>query len=303
MLGSTQILGVFGHPVSHSLSPVMHNAAIRALDLDYVYVPFHVPPSDLGKAVEGIRALGIAGVNVTIPHKERIIEYLDEVSENAMRIGSVNTVANRDGRLIGDSTDGPGFLRPAEEAWGTIGGRALILGAGGSAKAVAFTLAQNGCEVVIANRTHERAEELAEGLRAVFGSNISKAIELRGEVIAEEIGGIDLLVNTTSVGMSPNTDGIPLPPQLLHAGLKVYDLVYNPLKTRLIKEAESRGAKTMTGIKMLVYQGALSFEMWTGQRPPIDVMERAVAEALGEVAQSFVRPDLQSGTEGQSGDL
>ncbi len=277
MLGSTRVLGVFGHPVSHSLSPAMQNAAIRAMNIDYIYVPFHVLPEDLGRAVEGVRALQIAGVNVTIPHKERIIAYLDEVSDYARQIGSVNTVTNDDGVLKGDTTDGPGFLRSAESAFGKLDGcRALVLGAGGSAKAVAFALARIGCEITIANRTHERAVELVEGLTAVFDGARLGVVELRGEALADAASSADLLVNTTSVGMRPDVDSIPIPPELLHPKLKVYDLVYNPLRTRLVEEAERRGASAVSGLGMLVHQGALSLRIWTGLEPPIDVMEQAV---------------------------
>ena len=279
ILGSTKVLGVIGHPVSHSLSPVMHNAAIRAMGLDYVYVPFHVRPDDLENAVRGFRAMGIAGINVTIPHKERIIAFLDEISDDAKRIGSVNTVINSGGRLRGETTDGMGFLRSAEAAWGKIeGGRVVVLGAGGSAKAVAYALADAGCEVVIANRTLDRAIELTGGLRAAFGAAGSRAVGLLGEELAEELGGADLLVNTTSVGMHPDVDGIPIPPDLLHSGLKVYDLVYNPRETALIREALARGARAMNGLSMLAHQGAVSLEMWTGVPAPVDVMAGAIMD-------------------------
>lgn len=279
MRGNTKVLGVFGHPVSHSLSPVMHNAAIEALGIDYVYVPFHVLPDDLNKAVDGIRALGIAGVNVTIPHKERIIEFLDEVSEHSMRIRSVNTVINRGGHLIGDTTDGCGFLRSAQAEWGKLdGSQVLILGAGGSAKAVSFALAEIGCEIAIANRTAERAEQLAEGLNVVFGNRTAKAVGMQREVLKSEVEKADLLINSTSVGMSPDIDGSPLPADLLHSRLLVYDLVYNPPITRLVAEARSCGAKALNGLGMLTYQGATSLEMWTGLEAPIDVMTKAVRE-------------------------
>lgn len=282
VLGSSKVLGVFGHPVSHSLSPMMHNAAIEALNIDYIYVPFHVLPDGLEDAVRGVRALNVRGVNVTIPHKERVIEYLDEVSEYAMRINSVNTVVNDDGHLRGDTTDGPGFLRSAESEWGKLdGSRVLILGAGGSAKAVCYALAEIGCRITVANRTRERADELVEGLNAVFGNGVSRSIGLLGEELEEETRRSDLLVNTTSVGMKPDVDGIPITPDLLHPDLLVYDLVYNPVRTRLAVEAEQRGARAMTGLKMLVYQGAISFEMWTGIQPPIAVMEEAVLRYFG----------------------
>lgn len=277
MLGHTKVLGVLGHPITHSLSPVMHNAAIEALNIDYVYVPFHVLPEDLEQAVRGLRALSIAGVNVTIPHKEQIIEHLDEVGESAARIRSVNTVINCNGRLKGETTDGPGFLRSAEAAWGKFdGANVLILGAGGSAKAVAFALADAGCRIVIANRTTQRGVALAQALTEVFGDGRSTAVPLLSEELPDQVRGADVLVNTSSVGMHPDVDGIPLSPELLRRDLLVYDLIYNPAKTRLVREAEARGAHAVTGLKMLVYQGALSFEMWTGVEAPIEVMENAL---------------------------
>lgn len=282
VLGHTKVLGVFGHPIAHSLSPVMHNAAIRALNIDYIYVPFHVLPENLARAVDGIRALGIAGINVTIPHKERVIECLDEVSDYSKQICSVNTIVNLDGHLKGDTTDGPGFVRSAEAAWGRIHGcKTVILGAGGSAKAVAFALARIGCEIVIANRTHERAVRLAESLGKVYDTGTFRAVELDAHALREEISKADLLVNTTSVGMHPDADSIPIAPDLLRSNLMVYDLVYNPGRTRLVVEAEKRGASAVGGLKMLVYQGALSFEMWTGMEAPVDVMEEAALQMLG----------------------
>lgn len=282
VLGHTKVLGVFGHPIAHSLSPVMHNAAIRALNIGYIYVPFHVLPENLAGAVKGIRAMEIAGVNVTIPHKEHVIECLDEISEASKQIRSVNTVINVDGHLKGDTTDGPGFLRSAEAAWGKLdGSKTLLLGAGGSAKAVAFALARIGCEIVIANRTRERAVELAGALGKVFETGTFRVVELDGQALGDEIPGVDMVVNTTSVGMHPDVDRIPIPPDLLRANLLVYDLVYNPARTRLVAEAEQRGASAVTGLKMLVYQGALAFEMWTGLKAPVEAMEKAAMEALG----------------------
>lgn len=275
----TKILGVFGHPVSHSLSPIIQNAAIEALGIDYVYVAFHVMPEDLAKAVDGVRSMNFAGVNLTIPHKERVIDFLDEISENARRIGSVNTIVNKDGYLVGESTDGVGFLRSAEAAWGKLGGgRAVILGAGGSAKAIAFALGDAGFEVIIANRTLERAEELAENLNDDFGKGRAGSVGMCKDALGADIARADLLVNTTSVGMKPDLDGIPLPPEMIHAGLRVYDIVYDPRETRLVREAKSRGARALNGLGMLIHQGAMSLEMWTGQKAPVDVMEKALRE-------------------------
>ena len=277
----SNVLGVIGDPVYHSLSPVMHNAAIRALKIDYIYVACHVKPSILPRVIGRISSMGIAGVNVTIPHKERVIEFLDEISEQSARIRSVNTIVNIDGLLRGETTDGPGFMRSVTEQWGKLDGcKALVIGAGGSAKAIAFSLAEIGCEVVIANRTRERAVELVEGLREVYKAGRFRVADLNENVIGDEIRATDLMVNTTSVGMHPDTDSIPVPPEYLHPHLLVYDLIYNPARTRLIEEAERRGARALGGLKMLVYQGALSLEMWTGLQPPIAVMEEAVVEAL-----------------------
>lgn len=281
MLGGTRVLGVFGHPIEHSLSPVMQNAALRAMNLDFVYVPFHVLPEKLEEAVAGVRALDLAGVNVTIPHKERIMSFLDEIGDEAKLIGSANTVVNDGGRLFGDSTDGRGFLRSIEAEWGKAdGNQAVVLGAGGSAKAVAFALAGTGWNVAIANRTQSRAEELSRALNQAVGQDKSRVVGFEGEVFRESVREADLLVNTTSVGMYPDTDSIPIDPELLHPGLSVYDLVYNPAETRLVGEARARGIRAMTGIKMLVHQGAISLEMWTGQQAPIDVMENAVMVRL-----------------------
>lgn len=283
VLGHTKVLGVFGDPIAHSLSPVMHNAAIRWLNVDYIYVPFHVLPKNLPEAIKGISAMGLAGVNVTIPHKEQVIEYLDEISERSAQIRSVNTIVNVDGRLRGDTTDGPGFIRSATAEWGKLDGcKALILGAGGSAKAVAFALAEIGCEIIVANRTRRRAVELVEGLNQVFEAGKFGAAGLSEQELIDEMPGVDLVVNTTSVGMHPDVDSIPVPPELLHPRLLVYDLVYSPVRTRLVAEAEKCGARAMNGLSMLVYQGAISFEMWTGFQAPISVMEKAILNTLGD---------------------
>ena len=181
----TKVLGVFGDPVEHSLSPVMHSAAIEALGIDYIYLPFHVRAGDLPAAIAGVRAMEFAGVNCTIPHKEAVGALLDQVSETAALLKSVNTVVNRDGKLVGESTDGAGFLKSVEEHWGKINGcSALVLGAGGSSRAVCFALAGIGCSVRVANRTLSRAQELAESLNGAFGAGIAEAIPLKPESLA-----------------------------------------------------------------------------------------------------------------------
>ena len=277
--GRTKVVGVWGSPVGHSRSPAMHNAAFEALDLDWVYVPFEVAPEDVAAAAAGLRALGLVGVNVTVPLKERVLPLLDEVDEGARRIGSVNTIHNREGRLYGDSTDGAGFLRALEAAGQATDGRqVLLLGAGGSARAIAFALAAQGCRCRIANRTEARAAALARDVNQWFPGSASAV------GWGAPSGAFDLLVNTTSLGMSPNEDALPaLPPDAFAGKPFVYDLIYVPPQTRLLAAAAAAGCETMNGVGMLVWQGALSLAIWTG-RPlgaiPIAAMEAAVRAAL-----------------------
>lgn len=274
--GKTRLVGVWGHPVGHSRSPVMHNAALAALGLDWAYVPFDVSPADVGAAVAGVRALGLVGVNVTVPLKEIVLAFLDTISDESRRIGSVNTIHNRDGVLHGESTDGPGFLRALADLAGPLppGRRALLLGAGGSARAVAFALAGQGWHLSIANRTQERAQELA-GRLSMFYPCAATVVEWGGEA-----GEFDLIVNTTSLGMHPQEETMPaLPPGALAPGRLVLDLVYAPPETRLLREARRAGCRASNGLGMLVYQGALSLALWAGLPPehmPVDSMAEAV---------------------------
>jgi shikimate dehydrogenase len=279
--GKTRLLGVYGHPIGHSLSPVMQNAALKDLGLDYVYLAFDIDPLRLDQAVQAIGALGFAGVNVTIPHKENVTAFLDEVSREARLIGSVNTISNKDGRLLGESTDGIGFLRALCAAGAEVKGKkAVVLGAGGSARAVLYTLVTSGASVIVANRTQERGEELARRINDVTSPGSVNAIQLTPDSLKEAVGSADILVNCTSVGMWPEIDATPCPEDLLHSGLFVYDLIYNPLRTRLIQDAERVGATAINGLKMLVYQGAASFKIWTGQDAPVDVMEKAALDEM-----------------------
>ena len=272
--------GVIAFPVHHSLSPEMHNAAFQAIGLDLVYVPFNVHPDNLEIAIGGIRALGFTGVNITIPHKEQVIGYLDWVSEDARRIKSVNTIHNSDGVLKGYSTDGPGFIRALETAGKTPrNAKTVVLGAGGSARATAYALAMNGADVTVANRTLSRAGELADLLNSALGSKEIRAVGLDGEEAREAVKEADLLVNCTSVGMHPHPDAQPIPTEWLHSKLFVFDQIYNPWETNLLKAAKAVGAETANGIKMLIFQGAISFEIWTGVEAPINAMEEAVLAA------------------------
>ena len=281
--GDTRVVGVFGYPVAHSLSPAMHNAAFAALRLSYIYIPFPVSPDALGPAIRSLPALGIVGVNLTIPHKENVLPFLDTITEEAREVGAVNTVHCFEGRLIGDNTDGRGFYEPLRELGISLQGKqVVVLGAGGAARSVVFRLLREGANVILTNRTPERAARLAQdAASAGYGAQVRVVDgEVEGE-LRDAIAGAELLVHTTRVGMYPEKDALPLVPlEAFHPNLLVYDLVYNPVDTRLNQEAQRRGCRTLTGVKMLVYQGAVAFERWTGLWPPTDVMEAAVLEGL-----------------------
>jgi shikimate dehydrogenase len=280
--GRSRVLGVFGCPVDHSLSPAMHNAAIAALGLHFIYIPFSVLPDDIGPAIRSLTVLGIIGVNLTIPHKERVLPFLDEVDQEARVIGAVNTVRNLDGRLSGFNTDGEGFFQPLLEAGFTVRGkRAVVLGAGGAARSVVYRLLREGAIVTVANRTRSRAERLAHEIGAAAGSPAAVIDLSDATAMKSALGGAELLVNTTSVGMSPHADAEPpIPLAQLHPGLFVIDLIYNPTETRLLTEARRIGARTMNGVAMLAHQGAAAFKIWTGVKPPVEIMRSAVERGL-----------------------
>ena len=277
---TTKIYGIFGHPVSHSLSPLMHNSAFSALGLDCVYTAFDVHPDDIGKAADAIRALGISGVNVTIPHKQAIMPHLDEVSPDAKHTGAVNTVKNEGGRLTGYNTDVGGFMRDAREELGISpeGASVLLLGAGGAARAVISAFGMNGAKrIAIANRTPGKAEKLAEEFGRFFPDTTIYPVD-SGDAgaMTKELGLTDLLVNSTSGGME-GASGLEINIGALKESAAVYDLVYKPRETRLVKEAKALGHKAVGGLGMLLYQGALSFEIWTGENAPVDVMRKAIS--------------------------
>jgi shikimate dehydrogenase len=275
--GKTKIVGLFGYPVEHTLSPYMHNAAFEALGLDYCYLPLRVEPKDLKEAVTAIKALNLRGVNVTIPHKEAAIPYLDELDREAALIGAVNTILYAGGRLIGYNTDGRGFVRSLKEKGGIDpkGKRIMVLGAGGAARAIAFSLALEGVEkIFITDIIDKKAIELSS---AVSNKTSTETIYIKD--LKEHIGEVDILINATPMGMKKE-DPLPISPELLSERLLVYDMVYNPPKTPLLSEAKARGAKVLGGIGMLLYQGALSFKIWTGQEPPIDVMKKAIENRI-----------------------
>jgi len=277
--GKTKIVGIFGYPIEHTFSPLMHNAAFSALGLDYCYIPFEVRPEDLKSALESIRALNIRGVNITVPHKEAVIKYLDGLSKEAKLIGAVNTIENRNGRLIGHNTDGRGFIKSLlEDAKTKVKGKSvLLIGAGGAGKGVAVSCALEGAsEVVIANRTIKKAEELAKYLSRHFKKIKFFAIPLEKHKILNAIVKTDILINATSLGLQ-GKGLLPISQKDLHRDLVIYDLIYNPQITPLLKIARRAGVKkAVNGLGMLIHQGAIAFQIWTGKKPPVDVMKKAV---------------------------
>ncbi len=281
--GKTIVCGVIGDPIEHTMSPVMHNAAFKKLGIDYLYVPFRVKKEELEEAIAGMRALNIRGLNVTIPHKVAVISFLDKVDSMVEKIGAVNTIVNDDGVLTGYNTDATGFLQALlERGVEPKGKNTVILGAGGASRAISFILAERGAHLVILNRQLELdwAEELAGRISRIFDKEV-KALVLNEGNLAEVLERAEVLVNTTSVGMSPNIDETPVPARLLKPGLVVFDVVYNPVKTGLLREAEAAGSQTIGGLDMLVWQGALAFEKWTGQKAPLELMKREVIKASG----------------------
>jgi shikimate dehydrogenase len=278
--GKTQVCGLVGDPVEHSVSPVMHNAAYQKLGLDFVYLPFRVKKENLANAINGMRVLNIKGLNVTIPHKAAVLPFLDKVDTLALKIGAVNTIINDNGELTGYNTDADGFLDSLRGREVSVRGKkAVIIGAGGVARAIAFALMEKGTSMCIHNRSPERATELARQVMDSFGCRI-ELFPLEKDSLAKTLKSADLLVNTTSIGMSSGINDTPVPPELLKSGLVIFDVVYNPLRTRLIRDGMAAGATTISGIDMLVFQGAIAFEKFTGQKAPVELMKEKAIKQL-----------------------
>jgi shikimate dehydrogenase len=275
----TNLVGLIGWPVEHSVSPAMHNAAFDALHLPWRYDLLPTPPDEVEARLKGLASKGYRGVNVTVPHKQAVMLYLAGMSDAARAIGAVNTIVVQPDGLIGHNTDGDGFLAALREGhFEPAGRRALVLGAGGAARAVVYGLLQAGCAIAIHNRTPKRAARLVCALRDM-GFEAAAA----GALSELDLASFDLLVNSTSVGMWPEMEGSSWPDTLpLPAKWTVFDLVYNPPETRLLARARAAGLQAIGGLGMLVHQGALAFEMWTGCVPPLDVMRRAAQSALGD---------------------
>jgi shikimate dehydrogenase len=280
--GKTKICALIGDPIEHTMSPVMHNTAFEKLGLDYIYIPFRVRAEELAKAVDGMRALNIRGFNVTIPHKVTVIPMLDGLGPLAEKIGAVNTVVNNNGELRGYNTDASGFLQALLEKGVEPGDKdVVILGAGGASRAISYILAERDARLTILNRQLEMdwAVELARMIRHDLDKEV-RVFELCPENLEAVLKGADILVNATSVGMSPNSDESPVPALLLKSDLVVFDIVYNPIRTKLIKEAGATGARTISGVDMLAWQGAQAFEKWVGQPAPLDLMREEAIKAL-----------------------
>ncbi|MDD2665517.1 MAG: shikimate dehydrogenase [Methanocellales archaeon] len=271
-----KIYGVIGDPIEHSLSPIMHNAAFQKLGINGVYHAFRVSSENAASAILGAKALGFGGLNVTIPLKERALDVVD-ADPIAKKIGAVNTLDFKDG-ILGYNTDGIGAKRALGKRNIDVADKGvLILGSGGAARAIAFQFAQDGATLAIANRTVSRAVRLAQEIRAIGEGD---AIGIGLETLPSLLKKVDILVNSTSVGMPPRTDETLVTADQMHSGLVVFDVVYNPIKTRLLREAKKAGAITIDGVDMLVHQGAESFKIWTSRNAPIDVMGDAVRCAL-----------------------
>jgi shikimate dehydrogenase len=278
--GKTKVYGVIGDPVAHSLSPAIHNAAFQHLKLDCVFLAFRVKSTEVENALRGMRGLGILGLNVTMPHKHSVVASLDEVDATAKFLGSVNTICNRDGRLIGYNSDGVGALNALRENRVALKGKKiLLLGGGGAAKAIAYALVPKVGEVVMLNRTVENVKPFVEAVNQKLGKKIVCGV-LSAKSVKKNIAGADLVVNATSVGMFPNVTETLVPPNLLRRGLAVMDIVYHPVETQLAKDAKAAGSRVVSGIEMLIYQGAASFEVWTGFQAPVEVMRKAALSRL-----------------------
>lgn len=272
---STKIYGVFGDPVAHSRSPLMLNRAFQSCGIDAAYAAFHVLPEQLEQAIQGIRALQFGGVNITIPHKVQVMQYLDEIDEGARIIGAVNTLVNDGGKWVGYNTDGIGYVRSLKEETGfSLQDKTLlVIGSGGAARGIVYALTQeNPAKIWIANRTLDKAEALAREMGKYAETSYISLERVR------DLKALDFIVNTTNVGMHPHTEQSPLDPEIFHEQMVVSDIVYTPSKTKMLKEAEAKGCQIHGGLGMFIYQGAYAFEYWTGCVAPIEQMKAALEE-------------------------
>ncbi|MEW6102259.1 MAG: shikimate dehydrogenase [bacterium] len=270
--GKTKVVGLIGYPVKHTFSPIIHNACFSHLNMDWVYLPFKVKPEGLKDAIYGLSALGVVGVNVTIPHKIEAMSHLTEIDEKAKMIGAVNTILFKEDERLGFNTDGEGFIASIKD-FSLKGKNVLLVGCGGAGRAIGVSLADEGLsKLSISDISKDRENSLFNLIKDNFNCNV-EAFDGKAELY-------DLIINASPLGMKED-DPIPIELSFIQKGQIVYDIIYNPPKTRLLIEAEKRGAKIINGIEMLIHQGARSFEIWSGVYPPIEVMRRVISQESG----------------------
>lgn len=276
----TKIYGLIGYPVKHSVSPQIHNAAFKTIGINAVYLTFEVKKEFLKKALDGVKALGIKGLNVTIPHKVNVIKYLNKLTYEANLIGAVNTILNEDGKLIGFNTDYTGVLKTFETYKIDLTNKKIVLlGAGGAAKAIAFAIAEKASSLIILNRTKRKAVNLVKELNKKLKVN-ALGNSLTFKALKNSLKDADILINATSVGMEPNVNQTLVAKELLQKDMVVFDIIYNPLETKLLKEAREIGAKCINGVEMLVQQAAEAFKIWFKIEPPVNEMRKAALKSL-----------------------
>jgi shikimate dehydrogenase len=278
--GETKICAVIGNPIAHTLSPLIHNAAFREKGLNYLYVAFQV--EDLKGAIAGVKVLGIRGLSVTIPHKIEVMHYLDEADPLALAIGSVNTVVNSQGKLKGYNSDGPGALKALKDGGVELKGtRVVILGSGGAARAIAFSLARDGklADLAIMGILPDQTEGLIKDVRAKVGFKADGGL-IEKDRLRDKVREADILINCTPVGMYPQVEESPIDREYLRKDLIVFDIVYNPLRTRLLRDAEEKGCKTVPGSEMFLNQAVIQFELFTGVKPPVESMRHVLLKHL-----------------------
>ncbi|MHA1147048.1 MAG: shikimate dehydrogenase [Promethearchaeota archaeon] len=281
LTGHTKVFCIIGHPVEHSMSPTMWNPALQELGLDYVYIAFDVHPDNLENAVEAFRFLDIKGANVTIPHKNAIIPFLDEIDPIAKKMGAINTVKNEDGYLKAINTDAPGARKALLDMGCSIKGKEILfLGSGGAARSIAYLFSEEAERIVLTDIIEEQALKIAKEIKENMDANI-KGMLSNEKNIAEQIKNADILINATPIGMYPKIDATPIKKELLHRDLFVFDVIYNPMETKLMKEAAEIGCKTLSGLDMLVNQGVIAFEWFTGKNPNSALMKTKIIDYLG----------------------
>jgi len=280
--GKTRIYGIIGNPVAHSLSPVLHNTAFEELGINGIYVPFLTNEGRVYEALQGMRAMNISGLNVTMPYKQTVIPYLDSVDPMAEKIGAVNTIVNEEGLLKGYNTDADGFKKSMDANnvnWRST--KVAVLGAGGAARAICYLLAENCCDICILNRTHDRAKELAKSIAPFSDGNI-RALKLNEDTLKRIMPDIRLLINATGIGMGSYVGVSIVPGDLLDSNMVVFDAIYHPAETELLRLARNKGATIIGGLDMLIWQGIIAFEKWTGLQAPFGIIKEKISVVLSK---------------------